>query len=239
MTNNATPGELEPLAPLEPLDLGAEPGLAGPSHDEAALQVMRSGLPAPAFNPYCRDKTFYRFLFAGVLMFVGCMMPFSANTAVAGYQTISGGIFLIIAIGMIWTWWGAIHGNRSSGASLKWLLLSAIPLIAGIMGMVSFDPEAALSAAKSQGLVPGDATVSTWKTLFGDLFAAGRPGSASAEPAARVSTFWTLLGPGRFFVTLGGLYAELGFFGGILGGAKQNKMMKQQKQMAASERKRK
>lgn len=238
MSDTATPGELEPLAPLEPLDAG-EAGLGGPSSDEATLMVMRSGLPAPAFNPLCRDKTFYKFLFAGVLMLVGCLMPFSANTAVAGYQTISGGIYLIIALGMIWTWWGAIHNNRSTGASLKWLLLSAIPLIAGIMGMASFDPEAALAAAKASGFVAQDAVTSTWGTIFGDMFAAGRPGSASIEPAARVSTFWALLGPGKFFVTLGGLQAELGFFGGILGGAKQNKQLKQQKQMAATERKRK
>lgn len=236
MSDTATPGELEPLAPLEPLDVGG--GMEGPSNDEATVMALRSGLPAPAFNPMCRDKTFYKFLFAGVLMVVGCLMPFSANTNVAGYQTVSGGIFLLIGIGMIWTWWGAINNNRSTGASLKWLLLSAIPLIAGIMGMAGFDPEAALSAAKSSGLVAGDATTSTWGTLFGDMFAAGRPGSASIEPAARISTFWTLLGPGKLFVTLGGLYAELGFFGGILGGAKQNKQMKQQKQMTATERKR-
>ncbi len=237
MSDTATPGELEPLAPLEPLDAGA--GMAGPGSDEATLMVLRSGMPAPAFNPMCRDKTFYKFLFAGVLMVVGCLMPFSANLAVAGYQTISGGLYLIIGIAMVWTWWGAIHNNRSTNASLKWLLFCAIPLIAGIMGMASFDAEAALTAAKAAGYLPQSATTSTWGTVFGDMFTAGRPGAGSIEPAARVSTFWMLLGPGKFFVTLGALYAELGFIGGILGGAKQNKQMKQQKQMAASERKRK
>lgn len=236
MTESSTPAELEPLAPLEPLDTGAVDG-AGPTADEATLMAMRSGLGAPAFNPYCRDKTYYKFLFAGVLMFVGCMMPFSWNPAVAGYQTMSGAFYLLIAIGMVWTWWGAINNNRSTGASLKWLLLSAIPLVAGIMGLVGFDPEAALAAARQAGYQ--GTTISTWGTLLGDTFTAGRPGAGAIEPAERVSTFWTVFGPGKFFVMLGGLVAELGFFGGILGGAKQNKQMKQQKQMAAAERKRK
>ena len=44
MSDTATPGELEPLAPLEPLDAGA--GMAGPGSDEATLMMLRSGLPA-------------------------------------------------------------------------------------------------------------------------------------------------------------------------------------------------
>ena len=67
--------------------------MAVPSADEAMLQAMRSGLPAPGINPYCRDKSFYKFLWAGVIMFVGCMMPFDANLAGAGYQTLGGGLY--------------------------------------------------------------------------------------------------------------------------------------------------
>lgn len=238
MTDTSTPGELEPLAPLEPLDTGAAE-VAGPGTDEATLMALRSGLGAPAFNPYCRDKSYYKFLFAGVLMIVGTMMPFSANTNVAGYQTMSGGFFLLIGIGMVWTWWGAIQNNRSTAASLKWLLLSALPLISGIMALVAFDPEAALKVAQEQGHVRPDAIISTWSTLFGETITAARPGEGAVEPAIKVSTFWTVFGPGKFFVMLGGLLAELGFLGGILGGAKQNKQLKQQKQMAAAERKRK
>jgi len=239
MTDMGNPGDLASLEPLEPLDAGGGLDAAGGamSTEEATLQVLRSGLPAPGFNPQCRDKSFYKFLFAGVVMFVGCMMPFSAEPARPGYQTMSGATFLLISIGMIWTWWGAIHSNRSTGASLKWLLLSAIPLIAGIWNMIAFDAEAALQLAKARAWLPAEATTSlSWKDLFGDMWAG--LGRRDVEAALEAETFWRLYGPGRFFVLLGALLAELGFLGGVLGGAKQNKQMKQQKQMAAAERKR-
>ncbi len=65
MTDPA-PHDLASLEPLEPLDAGAMAGGPAGGGDDPMLQLMRSGMPAPAFNPYCRDKTFYRFLFAGV-----------------------------------------------------------------------------------------------------------------------------------------------------------------------------
>lgn len=239
MTDPGSAGELASLEPLEPLDAGgAEAGGAPMMAGDATLQTLRSGLPAPAFNPYCRDKTFYKFLFAGVLLFVGCLMPFGPNYDQVGYKTMSGAIYMLIAIGMLWTWWGAIHNNRSSNASLKWLLLCVIPLVAGIMNLIGYDPEASLKLAQGNGILPSGAGVSTWKTLMSDMFAAGRPSEEAPLAAARVENFWRLFGPGRFFVFLGGLVAELGFFGGVLGGAKKNKQERQQKQMAASERKR-
>jgi hypothetical protein len=195
-------------------------------------------LPAPAFNPLCADKAYYKFLFAGVLMFVGCMMPFGPDYQQVGYKTMSGAIYTVIAVGMLWTWWGAIHNNRATGASLKWLLLSAIPLVAIIMGLATYDSQSALDAAKQGGLLPGGAEVSSWKSLFGDMFTAGRPSDEAAVAAMKVENFWRLFGPGKIFVLLGALQAELGFFGGVLGGAKQNKQQKKQKQMTASERKR-
>ncbi|MCC7066244.1 MAG: hypothetical protein IT456_25850 [Planctomycetes bacterium] len=233
MTN---PGDLASLEPLEPLDTGATDGAGVVTNEDALLQAARSGLPCPAFNPYCRDKSNYKFLFAGVMMMVGCMMPFSANTAMAGYQTMSGGFYLLIAIGMVWTWWGAIASNRSTSASLKWLLFCVFPLVAVIMNMTAFDPKAAHEVAAARGWLPTDATFSeSWKALFGDI---GSALGKSQEAATRVENFWRLFGTGQFFVFLGALMAELGFFGGVLGGAKKNKMDMQAKQMAAAERKR-
>jgi hypothetical protein len=228
--------DLASLEPLEPLDTGANDGAGGMTNEDALLQAARSGLPCPAFNPYCRDKTYYQFLFAGVMMMVGCMMPFSANTAMAGYQTMSGAVYLLIAIGMVWTWWGAIASNRSTGASLKWLLFCVFPLVAMIMNMSAFDPKAALEVASAQNWLPANATYSeSWKALFSDI---GSALGKSQEAATRVENFWRLFGTGQFFVFFGALMAELGFFGGVLGGAKKNKMDKQAKQMAAAERKR-
>lgn len=237
MTDSGNPPELATLEPLEPLDAGggtAAPSLAG----DASLQALRSSLPAPAFNPFCRDKTFYRFLFAGVLMLLGCLMPFGADYQQVGYKTMGGAIYMVIAIAMVWTWWGAIHNNRSTAASLKWLLACAIPLVAGIMGLVGYVPQEALTIAKSHGLLPADAEVSTWGTLFNDLFTAGRPSSEAPLAAMKAENFWRLYGTGKILVLLGALLAEVGFFGGILGGAKKNKQASQSRQMSATERKR-
>ena len=231
-----TDSNLGELEPLEPMDGGAASAAPAGGGDDAMMIALRSGLGAPAFNPFCRDKTSYKFLFAGVVMLVGCLMPFGPNPAISGYQTMSGGVYTLIAIGMIWTWWGAISNNRSSPAAFKWLLLCFVPLIAGILNMMAFDPKLALEAAAARGHLPADAPVSeSWKALFADM------GSALAkkeDAALRVEHFWRLFGPGRFFVFLGGLLAEISFFGGVLGGAKQNKLEKQARQMAAAERKR-
>src|SRR5690606_7393079 len=100
MTDTGTPSDLAALEPLESLD-----DAATTMAQQDPMAAQRPGLAAPAFNMYCGDKMFYRFLFAGVVMFVGCMMPFSADLSRAGYQTMSGGFFLLIAIAMIWSWW--------------------------------------------------------------------------------------------------------------------------------------
>lgn len=239
MTDQGNPAELATLEPLEPLDAGvtADGAPVSMSTDEAMLQAMRSGLPCPAFNPFCKDKSFYKFLFAGVMMAVGCMMPFNANAAMAGYQTMGGATYLLIAIAMIWTWWGAIASNRSTGASIKWLLWCCIPLVAVVMNMLAFEPAEAVKVAVTRGWLPeGSIHSENWSGLFGDMFSALRK---DADAALRAENFWRLFGPGQFFVFLGALIAELGLFGGVLGGAKKNKQDKQAKAMAAAERKRK
>ncbi|MFN9704594.1 MAG: hypothetical protein ACK595_07195, partial [Planctomycetota bacterium] len=52
----------------------------------------------------------------------------------------------------------------------------------------------------------------------------------------RVGGFWRLLGVGNVFVFLGALLAELGFLGGIVGGAKKNKADTKAMMPAAAER---
>ncbi|MCA8949267.1 MAG: hypothetical protein KDE27_07180 [Planctomycetes bacterium] len=233
-----TSGEyLATLEPLEPLESGGPEGAPGAmTADEAMLQAMRSGLPAPAINPYCRDKSYYAFLWAGILMLVGCIMPFDANYAAAGYQTMTGAIYMLIAIGMIRTWWGAINTNRSGGSSILWLLVCFVPLVATIMKMAAFDPAKAFEAASSHGFVTGKFEYAAgWGSFFGDI---GGALAKDEEAAIRVGNFWRLLGPGSFFVFLGALIAELGFVGGVLGGAKKNKQLKQAKMAAAAEKRR-
>jgi len=235
MTDPA-PAALASLEPLEPLDGGA-PDQGGMAGNDATLQVLRSGLPAPGYNPYCRDKSFYRFLWSGVILFAGCMMPISADLSRAGYQTMSGGFYTLVAVAMVWSWWASIANNRPVG--LKWLMFAAAPLIGSLMNLVSFDPAAAHKVAVEAGWIK-DGTWFTysasWKAAFSDIGAAIMK---NAEAGVRVEGFWRLLGVGNFFVFFGALIAELGFVMGIVGGAKHNKAEMKAKQMAAAERKRK
>lgn len=231
MTDTGTPSDLASLEPLEPLEGAPMAPMAG----EDPMAAQRAGLPAPAFNMYCRDKAFYRFLFAGVVMFVGCCMPFSAEIGRAGYQTMSGGFYLLIAIAMIWTWWASIANNRPTG--LKWLLAAMVPLIATGWGLAGFDPVAAHDAARAHGWLTSDVPFSgDFKAMLGDI---GSTLAKNEDAPVRVENFWRLFGPGRFFVFLGALIAEVGFVMGVVGGHKQNKAQAKQKQMAAAERRRK
>jgi hypothetical protein len=235
MSDTAQPGDLASLEPLEPLDTGIATGLA-PESDAAMLQALRSGLPAPAHNPYCRDKTFYRFLFAGVILLVACILPYSADPTRPYYLTMSGGLCLLLGIALVWSWWASINNNRPLG--VKWVMFAVAPLVAGLWNLMAFDPVAALELAKQRGFVPGDAAISDgWKSAFGDMF--GGFFKRNSESLGRAEMFWRVLGTSNFFLFLGGLIAVMGFLGGLLGGAKQNKAEQKQKQMAAAERKRK
>lgn len=229
MTDTGTPSDLASLEPLEPLDAVAQAAAADP------LAAQRAGLPAPAHNLYCGDKTFYRFLWAGVIMLVGCMMPFTGEVARAGYQTMSGAVYTLIAIAMIWSWWASIANNRPTG--LKWLMFCVFPLIGAGWALLAFDPVVAHEAARSYGWLAADIPYSaTWGELFADI---GSSLAKNKDAPMRVEGFWRLLGPGNVFVFFGALIAEAGFVMGVVGGAKQNKQATKEKQMKAAERRRK
>jgi len=228
MTDTGTPADLTSLEPLEPLE-------AQPQVQQDPMAAQRPGLPAPAFNMYCTDKTFYRFLFAGVIMLVGCIMPFSAEIGRAGYQTLAGGFYMLIAIAMIWSWWASIANNRPTG--LKWLLFSMFPLIGGLWTMLVFDPKAAFDVAVASGWISDTMVYSaTWGDLFSDI---GSTLAKDASAPARVEGFWRLMGPGHVLVFVGGFMAEAGFIMGVVGGAKQNKNAMKQKMQKSAERRRK
>ena len=239
MTDSAQPGELASLEPLEPLDSGNAGGSAagpgGPGTDDLLLQAARAGL-APAYNPYCRDKAFYRFLFAGVMIVVGCLMPFTAEIGRAGYQTMSGAIYLLIGIAMVWSWWASIATNRP--VTLKWVGYALIPMGGVLMNIVAFDVEAARKHAIDLGWlkdVEATRASANWKAMFADI---GGALAKDSDAAARVEHFWRLFGPGQFFLFLGAMVALLAFVGGVVGGAKKNKADKKAAMLAVTERKR-
>lgn len=236
MTDPA-PQDLATLEPLEPIEAAPMDAGGGMGSSDAMLQLMRSGLPAPAYNPYCRDVSFYRFLFAGVVMFAGCMMPISADLSRSGFMTMSGGFYTLIAVAMVWSWWASIANNRPVG--LKWLLFAAVPLIGSILNLTAFDATAAhAQAIKAGWMKEGDwfTFSASWADMFKDM---GGAIMKDAAASVRVEGFWRLLGVGNVFVFLGALMAELGFVGGIVGGAKKNKADKAARMQASAERKRK
>jgi hypothetical protein len=155
MTDPAQPAELASLEPLEPLETGTASAAAS-GGDDVLVQLTRGGL-APAYNPYCRDKTFYRFLFCGVMIVLGCMMPFTADASRAGYQYMSGAIYTLIGIALIWSWWGAIAHNRPKG--VNWVAMCFVPLLAITMNLIAFDPMAARMAAIEMGWLKDVAAV--------------------------------------------------------------------------------
>jgi hypothetical protein len=235
MTDPAQPAELASLEPLEPLETGTASAAAS-GGDDVLVQLTRGGL-APAYNPYCRDKTFYRFLFCGVMIVLGCMMPFTADASRAGYQYMSGAIYTLIGIALIWSWWGAIAHNRPKG--VNWVAMCFVPLLAITMNLIAFDPMAARMAAIEMGWLK-DVAATMPSASFGEMFAdIGGALAKKAEPAAKVEYFWRLFGPGQVFVFLGALLAEFSLIGGIVGGAKKNSAEKKAKMMAIAEKKRK
>lgn len=230
-------GDIPELQDLEPIDSPVAPE-AGPvapqmTATDAMLQQLRSGLPAPAYNPRA-DKFYYRFLFCGVLMFIGCLMPFGPQLDLAGYKTMSGGLFMIIAAGMIWTWWGAIAQNRAGGANIKWIAFCFLPFLVELMNVIGAFNEPAVRAA----LDAGTPIAKDWGDLFSSIGTMFGKSSEAADAGMRVDNFFHCFGPGKIFVFVGATLAELFFVWSIFGATKKIKQDKIAKQAAAAERKR-
>lgn len=207
-----------------------EAGPAMPSVPEATLMALRSGLPCPAYNPRA-DKAYYKFLFAGVLMLLGCLMPFGPQLDMAGYKTMSGGIFTLIALGLVWTSWGAINTGR---ISMKWVFLAFIPFAAQLMNLMAAFTEPAVA----QAIANGSLKITTWGELFGKMGTSLGKSEEAVVAGRDVAEFFRNFGPGRIFLFLGALLAEVSFIQGVMGGAKKLKQEKLAKQAAGAERRR-
>ncbi len=229
--------ELEPMPdapqpePTPPPAAAAPAGGPPPGMPPQQGQPMRSGavLGAPGFNPNA-DKEYYRFLMSGVVMFLGCMMPWGPEWSMAGYKTLSGALFTLIAIGMIWSWWGAIATARFSGANLKWVGLSLIPFIACLQAILT----AFSSAAVTDFVDAGKAMPEGWGEFFSAMFDSLPLFGGDEVAGEKVSNFLRAFGGGQIVVFFGALYAEFAFFLAIMGGAKHAK--KQKAEAAASGR---
>ena len=230
----SNPGELEELEPLDDgagaaTAVAAQPGsAAGPTMQEVMMQVQRAGLPAPAHNPRA-DKVYFRFLFAGMLMLLGCSMPFGPEWDMAGYKTISGGIFTMIALGVVWSAWGAIHTNRLEPKRMKWILLAFLPFVIQVMNLVSLFEEPAVKDAIAKGVH----VCTNWSDL-GDVIKEKLSLNKDPQLGHKLDNTLRYFGTGKVFLLFGAFLTEWFFLTSIFGAAK---VIKQQKAAASSARK--
>lgn len=208
--------ELQELEPVQAMPDEAQEQTTTPSGGKRAPI-----LGAPAFNPNA-DKEYYRFLFAGVLMLLGCLMPWGPEWSMAGYKTLSGAFFTLIAIGMIWSWWGAIATNRFSGSNLKWVGLSVVPLIVTIFNLIgAFEAPAVVDMREAGAAMPEG-----WGEFFSSLSGSIPIMGGEEEAGEKVSNFLRAFGGGQIVLFFGALYAELAFLLAVMGGAKHAKAQK-------------
>ena len=202
--------ELQELEPLEePVIEAAPPAAPG-------APAPNYGLAAPAYSR-SSDKQYFRFLLAGVVMFLGCLMPFGPDWNMAGYKTLGGSFAMFVAVGLIWSWWGAISTNRFSGANLKWVGLAIVPLLLQVLNLIyAFD-----APAVKDFIAAGESMPTNWGEFFDAQFALKDP----AEQL-RADNFIRAFGLGKIVVFLGALLAELSMLMAVFGGAKHAKAQK-------------
>lgn len=237
--------ELEPLeeeAVLEPAPAAPTAPVAGP------MPVSLSGLPAPAFGMRAQ-KQYYRFFFAGVVMFLGCLMPFGPEWAMAGYQTLGGALFTLIAVGIMWTSWVAISHGKFDLTSMRWLILAFLPLTVMVWHIIFIFEEPAVLAyqALAQAAYEADVvahptmeienlTIKTWGKFFDMLIHFKTPDYSNA-----VDHFVRAYGTGKIVLLFGSFYACMQFVLGVGSGiraGKQQKVAREAARTAEKQRKR-
>ena len=200
------------LPELEPAEESPQP-TQQVDYQVAIFRRMLCGAPAPAFNPNASTE-YYRFLFAGVLIVVGCLMPFDHDWSHVGYKTFAGAVWLVIGLGLIWSMWGAIN---SGFLRMKWVLLCFVPFIWGLFHMIFAKfPEGG---------------VANWGELFQVLADTG-----DADRFHKFGNALQYIGPGKIFVFLGSFFAIVSFIVGIFTGVKRIKEQKAERRAAVASR---
>ncbi|MEM7201864.1 MAG: hypothetical protein AAF628_16475 [Planctomycetota bacterium] len=217
-------GDMPHLEELEPL---AETPTAPERPPAMTVVAVAGGAPAPAYNPVA-DKEYYRFLFAGLVMAIGCLMPFGPQLSMVGYKTVRGAICLLIALGLIWSAWASIHQGRMIKGLLRWVALAFFPLLLGVFDMLyAFNPGSAVNGWVQR--VGPDASIESWGEFFSSL-------GTVLQPGDQIGEFLRYYGPGRLVVFVGAVLAEFFFVMGIVGGAKKIKEQKAERRKGAPQR---
>jgi hypothetical protein len=212
---------------LEPLEERAAPQ-AQPLGQAVTLVAQTSGVGAPAFSPRAH-KEYYRFFFAGLIMFLGCLMPFGPEWDMAGYKTISGALFMLIALGIMWSGWVAIGHNKFGGFTLRWIALAFLPFGVELYNLILFANEPAIASAVAAKAPPMPAN---WGELWECI-----KGFKNPELSVKLNNWVRYFGTGKLVVFAGALYAEFHLMMAIFGGVKAGKQKKAQGQAARAGRK--
>lgn len=231
--------ELPELEPLEEAAASQPAPAAMPAG--ASMPVSLSGLPAPAFGMRAQ-KQYYRFFFAGLVMFLGCMMPFGPEWEMAGYQTMGGSVFTIIALGIMWTAWVAISHGKFDLSSMRWLILAFVPLTVMVWHVIYIFDEPAVKAYQALSKAAYDADVAANPTMkildvtirdWGGFFENLRY-FRNADSGNAVDNFLRAYGTGKIVLLFGSLYACMQFILGIGSGIKAGKQQKAARDAARS-----
>lgn len=196
-TDLPTP-EFDTLEPLPEMSMGPPPGVVGAA--------------PPAYRAEAHGE-YYRFLFAGILMTLGCLMPFGGTEQEAGYQQVLGAFYLVIGMGVIWSMWIAIYGGRFR---MKWIMLSMLPFLLQLVAIIFVDRDAGVMAFKAAGKPMAE----SWAEMFSLAF--GR----TAEGTDKAMNFCRAFGTGRILLFFGSALNFWFLLGAIFGGAKQIKAQK-------------
>ena len=165
-------------------------------------------------------------------MFIGCMMPYGAELELVGYKTLSGALYTVIAVGMIWSWWGAIASGRFSGKNLKWVGFALLPVILILVNLLKAFDNPGLEAWSA---ATGNAVPENWSDFFSKFFDV-----QNFESQMKADNFVRWFGAGRIVTFLGAVLAEVFMLLAVFGGAKAAKAQKAQRaaQPAAKGRRR-
>jgi len=220
MSNAGDVPELEPLE--ETVVVAAVPAAA------AATPVSLSGMPAPVYSVRA-SKEYYRFFFAGLVMFLGCLMPFGPQMDLVGYKTLGGAFFILIALMIMWSSWVAIAHNRFGLNNMFWLMLAFIPLGVQTYHLVlAFDEPAVVAyienaQARHQARSIGATriVIESWGEFFRLL-----PSFKTKEISFEIDEFMRAFGTGKIVLWFGSILAEIFLVMGMVTGVRAGKAKK-------------
>ncbi len=196
-----------------------------------AKACERCGHALGPFEPNT-PKEYFRFFFCGLLIVLGGFMPVGPDGSLMTLQTMTGGLFFIMGLGIMWNMWKAVYSGR---LKMFWVWMLFIPIIWGFWrfflpmmgtGLDFYDKltpaqlgqlsSAQLADYHHLKLLASHGAPTTFGELFGAL------GHAPPEWGKVRAWFW-VNGYGPAFIFAGSLLGYIFLVLGVIGGIRHNK----------------